>query len=591
MTLRQILLTAFSALLTVACLGVPFIPLAAQPFDATSAPGKAVALVVQKSSLGLPMPEGMQEGDMIYFSDLSPETRGYFMGSSSNPPVGTTLDIPVRRADGLHHIKVVFQKISLLDGSLTVQINSMANYLLMLLSAALGLLLLWRGQSRATFGVALWCLSTVLADLGQVLPLPGAAGVIFTWLTSVVLNVCTLIGLYLVADDLTATARTASRRRLAHGVFSAVLGTYVACVLYTNATIYFGATSAAVVPDLVVLLHLVGFGMPLYMLVFNYRRSAPLDQARIRWVLFSVCGLLMAYAMRLSIVTLPLPFVVIYLIMTLLQGAAFIGFAYALLKHRLVSLQLVLNRTLVYGLITSLVVGVFAALLSFLERNTVNPETNRFLALIIPLVLGMGMNALKRQVDERINRLFFRNKHKAEAELTQFARTAAYVEDPDKLLDLATDALYRNSGAQGVALYFTQKGKAGPKLVRRQGDLTFPAKLDPDDLALLRLKAGDAEVDLNGTFSGLEQEGYAYALTVRGEVLGFVVLGPRPSDAYSLEERRLFGLVAHQVAVAMHGLRLQEQQGLLRDLAEGAFKTLPTARAKAKALISATTIQ
>jgi hypothetical protein len=587
MTLRHWSLAAFSVLVIATCLAVPFIPLAAQPFDATSAPGPAVALTVQKSSLGLPLPEGMQEGDAIYFADLPPETRGYFMGGSSNPPVGTTLDIPVRRADGLHHIKVVFQQIPFLSGSLTLQINEIANYLLVLLSSALGLLLLWRGQSRATFGVALWCLTGVTANIAQILPLPGPEGMIVTWFSTVVQNVCTLIGLYLVADALTASGRTTQRRKLASLIFSAVAAGYVAAVLYTNAGIYFGATSVGIVSYLVVTLHLWGFGMPLYMLVFNYRRSAPLDQARIRWVLFSLAGLLAAYAMRLSIVQLALPLVLSYLIITLLQGAAFIGFAYALLKHRLVSLQLVLNRALVYGLITSLVVGVFAMLLSLLERSSITSETNKFVALLIPLVLGMGMNAMKRQVDERINRLFFRNKHKAEAELSQFARTAPYVEDPEKLMDLATDALYRNSGAEGVALYFTQKGKAGPKLVRKQGELAFPAKLDADDLALLRLKAGDAEVSLRDTFSEMAHEGYAYALTVRGEVMGFVVLGPRPSDAYSLEERRLFGLVAHQVAVALHGLRLQEQQGLLKDLAEGVFKSLPKARAKAKELVSA----
>jgi hypothetical protein len=510
------------------------------------------------------------------------------MGGSSNPPVGTTIDIPVRRADGLHHIKVVFQEIPFLAGTLAVQSNQVASYLLVLLSTLLGLLLLWRGNSRATFGVALWCLTGVLANIVQTLPLPAPDGMIFTWLTSVVQNIGTLTGLYLVADELTATARTAQRRKIAHLMFSAVALGYLATVLYTNAAIYYGATNTGIVPNLVVILHLWGFGMPLWMLVFNYRRSAPLDQARIRWVLFSLCGLLTAYAFRLFIGKLPIPFVATFFIITLLQAAAFIGFAYALLKHRLVSLQLVLNRALVYGLITSLVVGVFAAMLSFLERNTVNSETNRFVALLIPLVLGMGMNALKRQVDERINRLFFRNKHKAEAELSQFARTAPYVEEPEKLLDLAAEALYRNSGSEGLAIYLTQKGKSGPKLVRKQGDLPFPAKLEADDLALLRLKAGDAEVDLRSTFSGLGQEGYAYALTVRGEVMGFVVLGPRPADAYSLEERRLFGLVVHQVAVAMHGLRLQEQQSLLHDLAEGVFKSLPKARAKAKELVSAT---
>jgi hypothetical protein len=41
------------------------------------------------------------------------------------------------------------------------------------------------------------------------------------------------------------------------------------------------------------------------------------------------------------------------------------------------------------------------------------------------------------------------------------------------------------------------------------------------------------------------------------------------------------------VAVALHSLRLEKEHRLLRELAEGAFNSLPMAQAKAKELIRA----
>jgi len=72
---------------------------------------------------------------------------------------------------------------------------------------------------------------------------------------------------------------------------------------------------------------------------------------------------------------------------------------------------------------------------------------------------------------------------------------------------------------------------------------------------------------------------------VRGQVMGFIVLGPRPAEAYTSEERRLFALVAHQVAVALHALRLEAQRKLLEDLADGAFGTPASVQAKVRDLI------
>jgi GAF domain-containing protein len=78
-----------------------------------------------------------------------------------------------------------------------------------------------------------------------------------------------------------------------------------------------------------------------------------------------------------------------------------------------------------------------------------------------------------------------------------------------------------------------------------------------------------------------------YALVLRNEVLGFIVMGPRPAESYSEDERKLFALVAHQVGVALHALRLVEQQRLLREFIRVSPDKLGAVQDKARKLVDA----
>lgn len=583
MTARTWLLGFLAIVLAGACLALPFMPLSSLPFEGQQL-FKENAIRLHPSSQGIPLPAGLQDGDMLYLKDMDQGTRLVFAAGVGNPPAGTSLTLRIVRDGQPRDVTVQFVP---LPSSTSTMVTLVATEALTILVAALGLLLLWRGSGRAAVGVAVWCFANVIDALCTTASLPLPYTAIIGWTGTVIENTGTMVGLFLVAEGLCAEAASKGTWRWVRGGFILVMALYFAAVFSYNGIFY--ATGIVIYLELFVIvwLHLLAFAVSLLIMSIYYQRVSPVNRARIRWVLLSFSGLLLAYVLNVLWPLLGLTATAGNVIQNLMSAAVFTGFAYAVLRHRLVSLQFVLNRALVYGLITSLVVGVFAALLAFLERNTLNSQTNQFLALLIPLVLGMGINTLKRKVDDYINRAFFRHRHKAEAALTQFARSCGFVEDPDKLLDLAAEELHRDSRAQGVAIYLTQKGKAGPKLVRRQGVLESPAKLGNDDLALLRLKSGDAEVDLHGTFTALAAEGYAYALAVRGELLGFIVVGPRPGEAYTPEERRLYSVVAQQVGVALHALRLQEQQKLLQDIAKGIFKSMPKARARAKALLEA----
>jgi hypothetical protein len=586
MTARKLLLVLFTLICIAASFGLPFVPQTIAPFDTNDKDGGPV-LQVLPSSLGLPMPKGLEAGDRIDLGDLTPRDRAYFLDNDAAPP-GSTLELVVRRADGVHRVPMTFQTVGFFNGSAANRAIQATGFVLLLVVTALGLVLLWRGRNLAAWGVAIWCFTLLLQSGLQSLPLPSPFGYVLNRVGNIGANTLTLVGLYLVAVSLAGSALSQARRRVLHWVFATVVTTYCCGNIVFTVWFYFDINLSSGTSILLRAIHIVGFAIPLGLLIATYSRAMPVSQARIRWVLFSTLGLVASYLVSITPQSFDIPSLVLNIASTILIAAAFSGFAYAVLKHQLVSLQVVLNRALVYGLITSLVVGVFAVMLSFLERTALNSETNRVVVMLVILLLGMGLDTTKRQVNTYLGKVFFRKRHEAEAALAQFARTCGHIDHAEKLLDLTADELFRHSGPQALAIYLTAPQASGAAIAQQRGDAACPPQLDGNDLALLRLKAGDAEVNLLRVGSTLGNDGMVYALQVRSQLLGCIYLGPRPAEAYSAEERQLFERVAHQVAVALHALRLDAQRELLEELADGAFGTPPTVQAKVRQLIGAT---
>ncbi|HEY3645630.1 MAG TPA: hypothetical protein VGM16_09860 [Gammaproteobacteria bacterium] len=585
MTPRTLLYLIISVIVLGACIAAPFFPEAVTPFDLHVDREQRVA-EIQPSELGTPLPAGLAAGDKLYFQDMRPETRVLLLMGKANPPVGTSVDLDVRRDDGLHRLSVDYVPAPFLRGDADEMAVEIADYALALLTAALGLLLMWQGHSRATLGVAIWCFSSVAQYVTALLPLPPPYGKVLSTLGMLAFSVGTLVGLYLVADELTASARSKRRRVLSAVALGVIVVGYAAAMLFLSFWMYAHGTALNGI-SYIVPVHFAGFLLSFGIMVAAYRHSTPVNRARIRWVLVGLMGMLLTYALNIAAGRLGIAATEVNVAATVLRAASLIGFAYAVLKHRLVALELVLNRALVYGLIMSLLVGMFAAMLSFLEHETLTSKTNRVVALLIPLVLGMGLTGVRRTVEKHVGRFLFRRRRLAEDALSQFARTCAYMEDPDKLLTLTATELFRHARPQALAIYLSGPEHTGAMRVRSHGEERYPEHLDSDDLAFLRLRAGDMEVDLHELDSALGADGFVYALVLRNEVLGFIVMGPRPAESYSEDERKLFALVAHQVGVALHALRLVEQQRLLREFIRVSPDKLGAVQDKARKLVDA----
>jgi len=202
----------------------------------------------------------------------------------------------------------------------------------------------------------------------------------------------------------------------------------------------------------------------------------------------------------------------------------------------------------------------------------------------VALGLALSFNALQKRVESAIDQVFFRRKHRAEAELAQLADEAPFMRSADVLLERVAKTIRRELGADGVAIYHS---KADDDYECAQADGAAFSQIVPiDDPAFVRLRTYLRDVDLADVDSLLGGAGSAFPLAVQGRLIGAIVCSPRNSqEPYDPDERTAVRSLAARVAAALAALRALEHAQLVKALAEGSI-TPDEARARAKTLLS-----
>jgi hypothetical protein len=160
----------------------------------------------------------------------------------------------------------------------------------------------------------------------------------------------------------------------------------------------------------------------------RYRRSNELDRAQLRWIAFGG-GLFLAVFLG----TLPLPGVLglddkstgANLITTLSQvtfGALPVAIGYAILRHRLYDIDVVINRALVYGALTAILAATYvgSVLLLQLLLNGVTGDSGLAVAGSTLAVAALFRPA-RAHIQEAVDRRFFRHKYDAQRTIESFS--------------------------------------------------------------------------------------------------------------------------------------------------------------------------
>lgn len=137
-------------------------------------------------------------------------------------------------------------------------------------------------------------------------------------------------------------------------------------------------------------------------LLLRWRRSSGVVREQLKWLAASAA--LVAVTMWLSI----LPNPVANAVFIVAIGTVPIAVGIAVLRHRLYDIDTVISRTLVYGALTAILTGAFAALQRLLQAVFVGATGNESDAAIVitTLVLATSFAPLKREIEKFVDRRF-----------------------------------------------------------------------------------------------------------------------------------------------------------------------------------------
>jgi hypothetical protein len=165
-------------------------------------------------------------------------------------------------------------------------------------------------------------------------------------------------------------------------------------------------------------------------LVLRYRRSRDEEREQIKWIAFaaSVVGLLFLTGLVISLIygSKPPSWTRLLDTMTALSYTGVpIAVGFAVLKYRLYDIDIIINRTLVYGSLTLMLAlvyfgGVTATQAIF--RTLTGQEQQPQLAIVVSTLVIAGLfNPLRRRIQSFIDRRFYRKKYDARKTLEGFS--------------------------------------------------------------------------------------------------------------------------------------------------------------------------
>jgi hypothetical protein len=159
-------------------------------------------------------------------------------------------------------------------------------------------------------------------------------------------------------------------------------------------------------------------------LIVRYRRADSHDRLQLRWIAFGGVVFLAVY-----LVTLPLESILadsgggsaITYVALLAFGALPISIGYAVLRHRLYDIDLVVNRTLVYGLLTATLAGAYLGTVLLLQLALGPVTSGSSLAVAVStLAVAALFRPARQRIQELVDRRFYRRKYDAAQTLETF---------------------------------------------------------------------------------------------------------------------------------------------------------------------------
>lgn len=223
----------------------------------------------------------------------------------------------------------------------------------------------------------------------------------------------------------------------------------------------------------------------------------------------------------------------------------------AILKYHLYDIDLLINRTIVYALLTTFIVGIYVLTVGYLGE-LFQTTGNLAISLVGAGLVAVLFQPLRGRLQRGVNRLLYGERHEPYAVLARLGQRLESTLAPEAVLPTVVETI-----AQALRLPYAAI------TLRRDGELTVAA-----------------------AYGIATDECLHLPLVYRGEEVGDFVVAPRsPGESFSPADRRLLEDLSSHAGIAVHAVSLtaelrrsrerlvvareEERRRLRRDLHDG----------------------
>ncbi|HET6662037.1 MAG TPA: hypothetical protein VFH16_19175 [Rubrobacter sp.] len=204
-------------------------------------------------------------------------------------------------------------------------------------------------------------------------------------------------------------------------------------------------------------------------LVLRFRRSRREERQQIKWVAYAA-ALIAAYLLVDSIFGEALD-PISPILSAIFFGSLWVAIGVAILKYRLYNIDLLINRTLVYGALTAILAAVYFGGIVVLQRLFVVLAGGKSTLAVVAstLVIAALFNPLRRRIQSFIDRRFYRRKYDVTKTLETFSAKLREETDLDALSDDLVGVVRETMQPAHVSLWLRPdsppRGSEGPEYV------------------------------------------------------------------------------------------------------------------------------
>ena len=248
-----------------------------------------------------------------------------------------------------------------------------------------------------------------------------------------------------------------------------------------------------------------------------------------------------------------------------------LSIAYALLRYHLLDIDLILGRTLMYTLVSGLVVGAYFAIVAVIgavAQTTQTLAANPFLLAAFVIALAVLLDPLRKRVQVAVDHVFFRTRIDVRSVLQAYSHDLTGAADPASIVLLLTSAVKRTLTSDPVRVYLydprtrsyqlhapgNERVKLPPlvtrcphdsPLARWMSDQRLPWYIQPDRPLPRPIYTESARL------SAMEAS-LLVPLHGRDRLNGWVALGSKTSgQPYTTDEIGFLGALADQTSLAL----------------------------------------